>query len=617
MQFFILGPFEVREGDRPIALGGSRQRALLALLLLHRNEVVTSERIVDGLWGERPPKTAPQAVRVYVSQLRKALEPERAGGDDPEVLATRGAGYVLRVQPDELDLDRFELLAAEGRRLLAAGDAKKAAATLRDALGLWRGPSLADFAYEPFAQLEIARLDELRLAAGEDRFDAELAAGREGEIVPELEQLVAEHPLRERLRAQLMLALYRGGRQADALDVYQRGRRLLVDELGIEPGERLRRLESRILQHDPDLDQVELARTPVEAAHKRTRRLVFGAAAVGIVLLAAVTAFVVSETRGGTSALAKARAVRVTLVLPGAPFTQQPAPVDREVLAGLRAAHQDFGVQTAISYGEPGKTQSGDTAGGGLRVALERAARASALVVVGATPGLRTVAEVTKAFPKTRFVLGGASVNDPPFHANPNVTGMKFDDREDGYLAGYLAALMTKPRGAVSAVGGKKTPQVERLIAGFKTGAKRAHPSGRVLVGYTNTFVDQSACERVANDQIRSGSSVVFDVAGYCGFGALQAAGIRGVWGIGVDDDLSYLGPHILASAVKRGDRAVELAVRLFLSGTLPGGRDVHLGLGSDSIGLVGISGGVPLAARAKLEQVASALRARDQAAGR
>jgi basic membrane protein A len=194
---------------------------------------------------------------------------------------------------------------------------------------------------------------------------------------------------------------------------------------------------------------------------------------------------------------------------------------------------------------------------------------------------------------------------------------MKFDDREDGYLAGYLAALMTKPRGTVSAVGGQKTPSVERLIAGFKMGAKRAHPSGRVLVGYTDTFVDQSACERVANSQIQSGSSVVFDVAGYCGFGALQAAGIRGVWGIGVDDDLSYLGPHILASAVKRGDRAVELAVRLFLSGTLPGGRDVHLGLGSDSIGLVGISGRVPPAARAKLEQVASALRARDQAAGR
>jgi DNA-binding SARP family transcriptional activator/basic membrane lipoprotein Med (substrate-binding protein (PBP1-ABC) superfamily) len=613
MQFLILGPFEVREEGRPVVLGGSRQRALLALLLLHRNEVVTSERIVDGLWGEQPPKTAAQAVRVYVSQLRKALEPERADGAEPEVLATRGAGYVLRVQPDELDLDRFEALAAEGRRLLAAGDPKEAAATLRDAVSLWRGPSLADFAYEPFAQLEIARLDELRVAAGEDRFDAELAAGREGEVVPELEQLVAEHPLRERLRAQLMLALYRGGRQADALNVYQRGRRLLVDELGIEPGEALRRLETRILQHDPALDQVGPARPPPDVPPKGPRRLALGVAAVVVVLLAGGTALVVSERNGSASA----RGVRVTLVLPGPPFTQQPAPVDAEVLAGLRAAHQDFGVQTAISYGERGKTQSGDTAGGGLRVALERAARASALVVVGATPNLQTVADVTKEFPKTRFVLGGGSVNDPPFHANPNVTGMTFDDREDGYLAGYLAALMTEPRGAVSAVGGQKTPQVERLIAGFKTGAKGAHPSGRVLVGYTNTFVDQSACERVANDQIQSGSSVVFDVAGYCGFGALQAAGIRGVWGIGVDDDLSYLGPHILASAVKRGDRAVELAVRLFLSGTLPGGHDVHLGLGSDSIGLVGISGRVPVDVREKLEQVASALRAHDQAAGR
>jgi DNA-binding SARP family transcriptional activator len=184
--------------------------------------------------------------RVYVSNLRKAL--------GAEVLITHGNGYLLEVAPEEVDVDRFEALRAEGRGLLAAGDTTEAADALGHALSLWRGPPLQDFAYEAFAQPEIARLEELRLATLEDRFDAQLAAGGDSELVADLEQLVEANPLRERLRAQLMLALYRSGRQADALEAYQRGRRLLVDELGLEPGETLRRLVTRILQQDPGLD---------------------------------------------------------------------------------------------------------------------------------------------------------------------------------------------------------------------------------------------------------------------------------------------------------------------------------------------------------------------------
>ncbi len=210
MEFRVLGALEVREdGDRPIHLGAGKQRAALAILLLHANEVVSTERLIDELWGEEPPKAARKALQVYVTHLRKALGSER--------IRTQAPGYVLELAPDELDLHRFEQLVQKGRELQENGDPAGATAALREALGLWRGQPLADFTFEPFAQTEIPRLEELRLEALEERIDAELALGHGGQLVAELEALVAEHPYRERLRGQLMLALYRAGRQADAL----------------------------------------------------------------------------------------------------------------------------------------------------------------------------------------------------------------------------------------------------------------------------------------------------------------------------------------------------------------------------------------------------------------
>ena len=222
------------------------QRALLAVLLLHRGEPVSSDRLIDELWGEQPPASAVKIVQGYVSNLRRVL------GEG--LLVTRGRGYLLQVGPGQSDLDRFESLVADGRRALADGDAQGAAARLREALGVWRGPPLADFAYRPFAQSEIARLEESRLAALEDRIDADLALGEHGRLVGELEALVREHPLRERLRGQLMLALYRSGRQADALAAYRDARRQLVGELGLEPGRDLQELQRAILAHDPTLE---------------------------------------------------------------------------------------------------------------------------------------------------------------------------------------------------------------------------------------------------------------------------------------------------------------------------------------------------------------------------
>ena len=251
MDFSILGPLQAREAGGDVALGGGKQRALLALLLLHANETLSADRVIDELWGERPPATAGKALQVHVSNLRKAL-----GGGDGIVL-TRDRGYELRLEPDQLDARRFERLVAEGREELSAGRPERAAGALESGLALWRGPPLADLAYEGFARAEAGRLDELRVAAQEMLIDAKLALGRHDEVVEQCEVLVAEHPYRERLRAQLMLALYRADRQADALQAYQDARRQLVDELGIEPGERLRDLEAAILAQDPALKLAE------------------------------------------------------------------------------------------------------------------------------------------------------------------------------------------------------------------------------------------------------------------------------------------------------------------------------------------------------------------------
>jgi DNA-binding SARP family transcriptional activator len=261
MDFRILGPFEVDDDGRSVQLGGARQRALLAILLLHRGEVVSSDRLIESLYDGEPPATAGKSLQAHVSRLRRALEPA-------DRLHTRAGGYVLEVAADEVDAGRFVRLLGEGRTALAAGQAHRAADSLGAALALWRGSPLADFAYQGFAQDEIARLEQLRLECLEERFEAELALGREAAAVAELEQLLAENPLRERLRGQLMLALYRCGRQADALASYQEGRRALVEELGIEPGRPLQELERAILNQEPRLDPLSrpVAATVVEEA---------------------------------------------------------------------------------------------------------------------------------------------------------------------------------------------------------------------------------------------------------------------------------------------------------------------------------------------------------------
>ena len=303
MRYSILGPIGVQDGAREVPLGQGRQRLLLAVLLLHPSQALSSDRLIDALWGESPPPTAGRSLHNLVSALRKAL------GNG--ALVTRGHAYALEVGPDELDAQRFAALADRGRAALDDGDADTAARLLREALELWHGDALADVAYEPAVQEHAAHLDERRLEAIEDRIDADLARGRHADLLVELAARAAEHPTRERIRGQQMLALYRAGRQAEALEVYGDTRRHLVDELGIEPGPALRRLEQAILEQDPALGSPD-ALPAAPAARRRLPRPAVLISAGAVVLVAAVAAVLASGSSSPRSEGLEQYAERVT-----------------------------------------------------------------------------------------------------------------------------------------------------------------------------------------------------------------------------------------------------------------------------------------------------------------
>ena len=299
MRYQILGPLEVEDGSRPVILPQGRQRLLLAVLLANANQVVSRDRLIDALWEDAPPPTAAGSLHNLVSGVRRAV------GD---ALVTRDGGYVLCVGPGELDAERFASLAERGSAALAAGDAERADATLREALALWRGPPLGDLAGHRALADEAARLDEARLVALEDRIDADLLLGRHHEIIVELQALTAQHPLRERLHAQQMLALYRSGRQAEALTAYRDTRERLVGELGIEPGPALRRLEQAVLAQDPELGAPDTLPQAPSTASWRKRHVVAAVAGAGIVVAAVVLVLTVGS--GGDPDPPASRAVQ-------------------------------------------------------------------------------------------------------------------------------------------------------------------------------------------------------------------------------------------------------------------------------------------------------------------
>jgi DNA-binding SARP family transcriptional activator len=382
VEFRILGPLSVREGDGDVRLRGATQRALLAVLLLNRNRVVALDTLVDELWAEDPPDTAVKIIQNGVSQLRKLFE-------DPDRLVTRAPGYVLRVERGELDAERFEELAAEGRRALDEDRLEDAAQLLGSALSLWHGSALADVALERMVHTEASRLEELRLAVLEDEIEARLALGGHRGLVAELEALVAEHPLRERLRLQLVLALYRAGRQAEALDTYRRTRQFFVDELGLEPSPPLQQLEQAVLRQDPSLDlapvAVRVERPP--PAPSRTHRE----------LRKTVTVLVVDLVPGGDQldpeairpAAAHAREVATAALERHGASVEHPPGGELIGVFGLPQAHEDDALRAAraaVELREAVRGVGGDGPTSGVRV-VARAGIHTGEVVAPASGG--------------------------------------------------------------------------------------------------------------------------------------------------------------------------------------------------------------------------------------
>jgi YVTN family beta-propeller protein len=303
MEFRILGPLEVESGGRLLALGGPKQRAVLTALLLHVNRVVSRDGLIETVWGERPPETAAAALQGYVAALRKLL--------GAELIVTRSPGYMLSAEPLTVDLGRFESLLRQGKEELSAGNAESASVQLTEALGLWRGEPLDDLDPGPSVAAERLRLEELRVATIEERSEADLALGRHTQLVAELQTLVREHPLRERLCGQLMLALYRSGRQAEALDAYRQARRQLSEELGLEPGEALKRLERAILEQDPTLGPVAPPEKPRPTDGRRRRLRIAWALLALIAVAGAAIGITVALTSGSGGSTVHANSVAV------------------------------------------------------------------------------------------------------------------------------------------------------------------------------------------------------------------------------------------------------------------------------------------------------------------
>jgi DNA-binding SARP family transcriptional activator len=254
MRFLVLGPLEVTdEGGDPLPIAGSKERMILACLIARAGRVVSTDELIEELWGDHPPRTAEKTLGSYVSRLRRALRPDRAPGSEPDVIVSRGGGYLLEGTADRIDAIRFEQLAADGHRLLDAGHQSEADPVLGEALGLWRGAAYQGYRYTDFGASEGERLDELQRTATEDLIDSRLGAGEAGQLIAQLEAMVREEPLRERRWGQLMVALYRDERQAEALHAFTRAREVLVGQLGIEPGSELQRLQAAILTGDPEL----------------------------------------------------------------------------------------------------------------------------------------------------------------------------------------------------------------------------------------------------------------------------------------------------------------------------------------------------------------------------
>jgi DNA-binding SARP family transcriptional activator/basic membrane lipoprotein Med (substrate-binding protein (PBP1-ABC) superfamily) len=619
LRFRILGGLEAEVEERVVELGGRKQRAVLAALLLGANEVIPDERLIDEVWGESPPAAATHSLEAYVSRLRRVLA--RHG----VAIERRGGGYRIDLGRTVLDSQIFAELVESATEASASGDATRAAALANEALGLWGGPVLSGIPLHVHGSTEIGRLDELRSTAFEILVDAYLALGRHAEVVGELRRLVGENPHRERPAAQLMVALYRSDRQAEALDVYERTRRAL-DDLGLQPTVELQRLAGQIVRHEP---QLRTPRRTVQARRDHPARRVksFLVALMGALAVAAIaltlaltipTDATVKSTRGST------RVGLIRMWDPGGLGSADEAGW-RPFTEGLLKAQREHQVETEVIDLFPHRPPLGGYQPGSQRDVERLSARLRSgnfdlvLWPLGLTgPEFFDVVPLNT---QTRFVfLDYCCVKDLTLGGALNATAITLRGDQAAHLAGYLSGLMearrplsTGDRHTVSIiVGDPGFPQEQGWEQGFSAGAHRANPNLDILVDYSHEYDNQATCERIANRQIDAGSGVVFAAAGDCGLGAISAAAIRGVWAVSADEDRSNLGPHVLAAATKRSERLVEQSVSWYLEGRLPPGEDVELGLADDAVALVGISPEVPPEIRSEVEQEAARLRAEE-----
>ncbi len=566
ISFGVLGALEARLDGESLPLGGAKQRAVLAVLLLSANEVISVERLIDEVWGDRSPPSAAHSLEAYVSRIRQLLN-----GHGP-TLTRRGAGYRLDLGGATLDADLFAQELQGASDAAAEGDLGLASVLASRALALWHGPALADVSLASAGRAEAERLEEARLRAFELRFDAELDLGRHEAIVGELQVLVGQNPYRERFVAQLMLTLYRSGRQAEALDVYEQTRRRLDADLGLQPSLELQQLSAQMVRQEAHLQHVAPSRKAPSPRPRRGRRM-FELVAVGSAIAATMTLTASGGApRPGGLAAEATGSERVALVLPSGTRYADLVPWSTQ---SFRSAGASFGFDTRVFAGMTS----------GLEDRIE--AGAFDLVMVLGQAATDAVRPVVEKLDKTAFVFLDASVADLSLAGAPNASAVRFADEQTSQLAGYLSSQVPRrsangPVDMVSVVAGPETAHARRVANGFRRGAERLRSRDvEVRIDYVNGS-NLAECERVANEQIDAGSDVIFVDAGRCGLGALAVARLRGVWGIGGYDGGVKPGPHVLAMFYKDFDRAIKWTLSDYAVDALSPGRDKVLGLNED-----------------------------------